>query len=55
MMLLISVGGEFIYLMLLLVSPPDNYEVVRKIGRGKYSEVFEGINISNGSNLNPPI
>jgi len=22
----------------------DNYEVVRKIGRGKYSEVFEGIN-----------
>ncbi|RPA88155.1 Pkinase-domain-containing protein [Ascobolus immersus RN42] len=25
----------------------DNYEVVRKIGRGKYSEVFEGINIQN--------
>lgn len=24
---------------------PDEYEVVRKIGRGKYSEVFEGINI----------
>lgn len=24
---------------------PDDYEVVRKIGRGKYSEVFEGINI----------
>src|SRR5436190_18970277 len=23
----------------------DNYEIVRKIGRGKYSEVFEGINI----------
>jgi len=22
----------------------DNYEVIRKIGRGKYSEVFEGIN-----------
>jgi casein kinase II subunit alpha len=22
----------------------DNYEVVRKVGRGKYSEVFEGIN-----------
>lgn len=21
----------------------DNYEIVRKIGRGKYSEVFEGI------------
>ncbi|OLL22712.1 Casein kinase II subunit alpha [Neolecta irregularis DAH-3] len=25
----------------------DNYEVVKKIGRGKYSEVFEGINIAN--------
>lgn len=23
----------------------DDYEVVRKVGRGKYSEVFEGINI----------
>eukprot|EP00850_Spirogloea_muscicola_P019970 SM000203S06146 [mRNA] locus=s203:76758:83557:+ [translate_table: standard] len=26
----------------------DDYEVVRKVGRGKYSEVFEGINIVNG-------
>jgi len=25
----------------------DDYEVVRKIGRGKYSEVFEGINVAN--------
>jgi len=25
----------------------DDYEVVRKVGRGKYSEVFEGINTSN--------
>ncbi|KAL8852877.1 MAG: hypothetical protein Q9221_002253 [Calogaya cf. arnoldii] len=25
----------------------ENYEVVRKIGRGKYSEVFEGINVVN--------
>lgn len=23
----------------------DDYEVVRKVGRGKYSEVFEGINV----------
>ncbi|CEQ42382.1 SPOSA6832_04184 [Sporobolomyces salmonicolor] len=27
----------------------DNYEVVRKVGRGKYSEVFEGVNILNDS------
>lgn len=25
------------------LSPQDAYEVVRKVGRGKYSEVFEGI------------
>jgi len=25
----------------------DDYEVVRKIGRGKYSEVFEGVNVVN--------
>lgn len=27
----------------------DHYEVIRKVGRGKYSEVFEGINISNNT------
>ena len=25
----------------------DNYEIVRKIGRGKYSEVFEAMNVLN--------
>ena len=25
----------------------EDYEVIRKIGRGKYSEVFEGINVVN--------
>ncbi|KAJ2361449.1 Casein kinase II subunit alpha, partial [Coemansia sp. RSA 2607] len=25
----------------------ENYEIIRKIGRGKYSEVFEGINAAN--------
>lgn len=32
---------------LIFLSDRDNYEVVRKVGRGKYSEVFEGINIKN--------
>ena len=27
----------------------DNYEVIRKIGRGKYSEVFEGYNVASNS------
>ena len=25
----------------------DDYQIVRKLGRGKYSEVFEAINITN--------
>lgn len=25
----------------------DDYQIVRKLGRGKYSEVFEGINVTN--------
>lgn len=31
----------------LVLSDQDDYEVVRKVGRGKYSEVFEGINVTN--------
>jgi len=29
----------------------DNYEVVRKVGRGKYSEVFEGIQVATGNKV----
>ena len=29
-------------------SSQDNYEVVRKVGRGKYSEVFEGVHSPTG-------
>ncbi|VDQ06243.1 unnamed protein product [Trichobilharzia regenti] len=28
----------------------DDYQIVRKLGRGKYSEVFEGLNITNNEN-----
>lgn len=33
--------------MLCIFSDQDDYEVVRKVGRGKYSEVFEGINVNS--------
>ena len=29
----------------------DDYEVVRKVGRGKYSEVFEGVNVHTNSKV----
>ena len=34
-------------LFTIIIRIQDNYEVVRKLGRGKYSEVFEGVNIVN--------
>jgi casein kinase II subunit alpha len=29
----------------------DDYQVVRKLGRGKYSEVFEGVNMVNNEKI----
>jgi casein kinase II subunit alpha len=34
-----------------LFSNQDDYQIVRKLGRGKYSEVFEGINITNNEKV----
>ena len=28
--------------------PPDTYQIVKKVGRGKYSEVFKGIDMETG-------
>jgi serine/threonine protein kinase len=29
----------------------DNYEIIKKIGRGKYSEVYEGINTATNERI----
>ena len=29
----------------------DNFQLVRKLGRGKYSEVFEGINVATNDKV----
>jgi casein kinase II subunit alpha len=44
-----SYAGIFIAILRSLPSDQEDYEVVRKIGRGKYSEVFAGINMINNS------
>lgn len=35
-----------LFVCLLQYSNQDNYQIVRKLGRGKYSEVFEAMNVS---------
>lgn len=42
-------GSQTSCVSLWLYRDQDNYEVIRKIGRGKYSEVFEGYNVANNS------
>lgn len=37
--------------VLFFFSNQDNYQLVRKLGRGKYSEVFEAINVSNNEKV----
>jgi serine/threonine protein kinase len=34
-----------------LCSSQENYEIIKKIGRGKYSEVYEGINTLNNERI----
>ncbi|KAF2298140.1 hypothetical protein GH714_015447 [Hevea brasiliensis] len=40
-------SATFFFKIKLWILDQDDYEVVRKVGRGKYSEVFEGINVNN--------
>jgi len=51
----ISVFKCFVLLLLINVSAvfsnQDNYQLVRKLGRGKYSEVFEAINVTNSEKV----
>lgn len=37
--------------MFALCRNQDDYQLVRKLGRGKYSEVFEAINITNNEKV----
>ena len=39
------------YMYYLQFRQQDNYQLVRKLGRGKYSEVFEGVNVTNNDKV----
>lgn len=40
-----------VVLFIVLCRNQDDYQLVRKLGRGKYSEVFEAINITNNEKV----
>ena len=45
-----SLGGKptlIKNIFLLIIRKQEDYEIIRKLGRGKYSEVYEGINVNN--------
>ena len=46
-----SVGQNLLFVCFCCHSNQDNYQLVRKLGRGKYSEVFEGINVTNNEKV----
>ena len=50
MKILRSSSGKFL-LFLNFCSSQENYEIIKKIGRGKYSEVYEGINTQNNERI----
>lgn len=39
------------FILCLTLRNQDDYQLVRKLGRGKYSEVFEAINITNNEKV----
>jgi casein kinase II subunit alpha len=45
------VNNELVKRKKFYFSNQDDYQIVRKLGRGKYSEVFEGINITNNEKV----
>ena len=37
-----------IYFQFLIASDQNRYQIIKKVGRGKYSEVFKGVDIKTG-------
>lgn len=44
-------NSHCLYSMFVFCRNQDDYQLVRKLGRGKYSEVFEAINITNNEKV----
>lgn len=48
---LVNPKSWHLFVSLAFHSNQDDYQLVRKLGRGKYSEVFEAINITNNERV----
>jgi serine/threonine protein kinase len=46
-----SLGKIFSSYLITIPRSQENYEIIKKIGRGKYSEVYEGINTTNNERI----
>ena len=46
-----SNSGKISIIIKGLFRSQDNYEIIKKIGRGKYSEVYEGINTATNERI----
>ncbi len=46
-----GIGAIDISVLSLFSRNQDNYQIVQKLGRGKYSEVFEAINVVNNTKV----
>jgi serine/threonine protein kinase len=44
-------GLNSMFLLLTKFRNQDDYEIVKKMGRGKYSEVYEGISVVNNMKI----
>lgn len=48
---LLSLTGSEFFRLLLILRDSKRYQIIRKVGRGKYSEVFKGIDVESGKEV----
>jgi serine/threonine protein kinase len=46
-----NLGKSYFFGLIMTFRSQENFEIIKKIGRGKYSEVYEGINTANNERI----